>query len=119
MNQKQYDGPPSFFVNAKRVSTGTDSKGRTQTKLTFGTYTTKEGEVNTCDELIDILNQYRGKQVNLDVRIEKQEGGYDRAFVRVTEMIPKSQGGAKFTPKTNSRQSKIQEQANKFRNGVE
>jgi hypothetical protein len=120
MNQKKsYDGPPSHFVNAKRVSTQTDKNGREYTKLTFGIYETKSGQVNTLDELLDVLEQYRGRQVNIEVRTESQDNGYDRAYVRVTEMIPKNSGQAKFTPKTSSKQANIRQQASKFANGVE
>lgn len=96
-NNGQYD-TPATFVNVKRVRQAQDSKGREQLVLTFGLTKGRNGEeINTADALIDALEQYRGKQVNLDVRIEEKDSGNGRtfpsAFVRVVEMIPKGQGG--------------------------
>lgn len=91
---RQYDGPHSTFVSVKRVKEGEDAKGRRQTVVTIGL--DKEGN-NHLDTLIDTLTALRGKQVNLDIRVEDKDAGNGRsfpsAFLRVTEMIPKDAGG--------------------------
>lgn len=109
-NKTTYD-LPATFVNVKRVKVDKDSKGRDQVKLTFGLqedFKTKQ-EINTCDQLIEALLPYKGKQVNLDVRIGEAESNgrkFPTAFVRVVEMIPNSaQTTTVYTPKT----SKIDE----------
>lgn len=105
---KTYD-LPATFVNVKRVKSGEkDSKGRDVVKLTFGTGEDRQGNAtNGCDQLIAALEQYRGKQVNLDIRIGEAEANgrkFPTAFVRVVEMIPKddARSGAvrtEFVPK--------------------
>lgn len=99
MSQPQkYDGPPSTFVNLKRVKQGEDSKGRETVTATFGLTTTKDGvEVNTLDNLIEALTALQGKQANITIHMEEKEAGGGRSFLsgfaRVTEMVPKSAGG--------------------------
>lgn len=124
-NQKQYDGPPSTFVNVKRVKRGEDSKQRETLTVTFGLTKDKEGnEVNTLDNLIEALTALQGRQANITIHMEEKDGGNGRsflsAFARVTEMIPRAEGGgpsggAKFTPKTNNRQADVQQRAASIR----
>lgn len=102
----QYDGPPSTFVNAKRVKEGEDSKGRRTTQMTFGLKNNRDGvEVNTADDLRNALNALEGKQVNITFHVEDVDAGNGRTFAggfaRVTEMIPKDQqqGRTAFVPK--------------------
>lgn len=120
MQTKQYDGPPSTFVNVKRVKQETDDKGRDKVVLTFGTYTDKNDvERNSLNELIDALLVLQGKQANLDVRIEMREAQsgakYPSAFVRVTEMIPRAQGQTQFVAKgSTSRTTDVKARAAKI-----
>ncbi len=122
MQNKQYDGPPSTFVNVKRVKAGEqDDKGREKTVLTFGLQTDRNGnEVNTCDQLIEALEQYRGKQVNIDIRVGEAESAQGRkfptAFVRIYEMIPKDAqaGRVAFVPKKPSRTDDVKARAAKI-----
>lgn len=99
--QKTYDGPPSTFVNVKRVKTGEDSKGRNTLTATFGLTKGRDGaEVNTLDTLIDALTALRGKQANITIHMEEKEvegtgRSFLSAFARVTEMIPRDAGGGK------------------------
>ena len=124
-NKQTYD-LPATFVNVKRVKEDTDSKGRKVVKLTFGLQNDfKTGqEVNTCDALIEALLPYRGKQVNLDVRIGEAESNgrkFPTAFVRVVEMIPKdAQTTTTYTPKTSkadATKARSEEIRNKFKQG--
>lgn len=104
---KQYDGPPSTFVNTKRVRLGEDSKGRQTTTVTFGLTKNRDGvEINSADSLREALNALEGKQVNLTIHVEEKVSDQGRkfpsAFVRVTEMIPKDAGGGgrtQYVPK--------------------
>ena len=106
-NNTKYDGPPSTFVNVKRVKEGQDSKGRNTLTVTFGTKTDKNGvEVNTLDQLIDALTALRGKQANITLHLEDVQTDrgttFKTAFARVTEMIPRGATGggkAQFVPK--------------------
>lgn len=105
---KPYDGPPSTFVNVKRVKIGEqDSKGREKYAFTLGLTNDQSGtEINTCDQLINALLPLQGKQVNLVFHVGEAQSADGRsfptAFLRVTEMIPKSAGGGqtRFVPKT-------------------
>lgn len=122
--QTTYD-QPATFVNVKRVKVDKDSKGRDQVKLTFGLQNNREGqEVNTCDELIEALLPYRGKQVNLDVRIGEAESNgrkFPTAFVRVVEMIPKdAQTKTAYAPKeskTAATKARSEEIRSRFQKG--
>jgi hypothetical protein len=122
MQTKQYDGPPSTFVNVKRVKQETDDKGRERTQITLGTYTDSRTGVerNSLNELIEALLVLQDKQVNLDIRVEMKESSDGRkfpsAFLRVTEMIPKNAGGGKtaFVPKTQGRASDVKARAAKI-----
>lgn len=106
--KKAYDGPPSTFVNVKRVKTGEDSKGRDTVTVTFGLTKGKDDvEVNTLDALIDALLPLQGKQANLTIHMQEVQSNDGRtflsAFARVTEMIPRGAGGGgktQFVPKT-------------------
>ncbi len=112
---KVYDKPMTF-VNAKRVRTGDKTaKGANKTTVTFGLVNDfKTGaEVNTADQLITALEQYRGKQVNLMIFVEDKEHDgrkFQSAYVGVTEMIPKdqTQGKATFVPKNQTTAAKIE-----------
>lgn len=126
-NQQQYD-LPATFVNVKRVKVDKDSKGRDQVKLTFGLTKDKNGqEVNSADQLIEALEQYRGKQVNFDIRIGEAESGgrtFPTAFVRIVEMIPKDAQapGTKTAwvpkaPKADTTKAKNEEIRNRFNKG--
>lgn len=117
--QKQYDGPPSTFVNLKRVKLGEkDSKGKDKYAFTFGTTTDRDGNtINTADQLIAALIPYQGKQVNLCFHVGEVESAQGRTFpsgyVRVTEMIPKdvaAGGKTAFVPKQ-SRADALKEKA--------
>lgn len=108
MSENKYQGPPATFVNVKRVRQEKDTKGRDKVKLTFGTYTDRNGtERNSLDELISALLELKAEgksgQANLDIRIEEKtsERGskFPSAFVMVTEMIPKEAGQVRFVPK--------------------
>lgn len=96
--QRQYDKPMTF-VKTKRVRTGdVTAKGAEKTVLTFGLVKNfKTGaEENTLDILLEALEQYRGKQVNLTVFLEQKEKDgrtFPSAYIGITEMIPKSEGG--------------------------
>jgi hypothetical protein len=90
------------LVNVKRVRRA-EGKGKAgnqeQLVLTFGTG--KEGE-DGLESLLNALEQYRGRQVNFDIRITQQKGKtgtFDSAFVIVKEMIPKAEGTTTFVPK--------------------
>lgn len=119
---KQYDGPPSKFVNVKRVKQGEDSKGRETLTVTFGLTKTQDGvEVNTLNTLIDALTELQGKQANITIHMEEKQTDNGRsflsAFARVTEMIPKSQGTTTYVPKAQgpSRTEAIKDNAEKIR----
>lgn len=125
MSNQQYD-TPATFVNVKRVLQGKDAKDRDQVKLTFGLTRDREGnEINTCDQLIEALEQYRGKQVNFDIRIGEAESNgrkFPTAFVRIVEMIPKDGPATKtvYVPKASKAEatkSKSEEIRNKFNKG--
>ncbi len=118
--QQQYD-TPATFVNVKRVRKELDTKKREQVVFTFGLGKDKQGnEVNGADQLIAALEQYRGKQVNLDFRIEEKTSEQGRtfpsAFCRIVEMIPKDQqqGKATYVPKNQSKAQNLQDKANKL-----
>lgn len=120
---QQYD-KPATFVNVKRVRQDKDSKGREQTVLTFGLTKNKDGEeINTCDDLIAALLPYKGKQVNLDVRMEEKTSAQGRkfpsAFVRVVEMIPKEQGTVGFVAKTQTKSETLKATAAKIQQDFE
>ena len=107
MSQNQQYSQPATFVGTKRVRVGEkDSKGRDKTTLTFGIQSRDGQEINTLDQLIEALLPLRGKQANLTVYIEEKQTQNGRtfpsAFVRVTEMIPREQGGGRtqFVPKS-------------------
>jgi hypothetical protein len=96
-------------VNVKRVKQEKDAKNRDKVKLTFGTYTDKNGtERNSLQELINALLELTGEgksgQANLDIRIEMKTSDrgsqFPSAFVMVTEMVPKATGETRFVPKT-------------------
>ncbi len=116
--QKVYDKPMTF-VNAKRIRTGDKTaKGANKTTVTFGLVNDfKTGvEVNTADQLIAALEQYRGKQVNIMLFVEDKEHDgrkFQSAYVGVTEMIPKDQqpGKATFVPKSSQTAAKIEAKA--------
>lgn len=128
MNQEQTNQVPSTLIPVKRVrtETGKGKKGdQEQIVLTFGL--NKEGG-NDLDTLIDTLQEYRGKQINFDVRISEKtsERGtkFPSAFVLVKEMIPRNDdaGGVQRTTtftKKPSRQDKIKAEAKKFEKGIE
>lgn len=120
MNQQgngQGQGQPGTIINVKRVRKGTDSKEREKVVLTFGT--DKDGR-NGLDALLNALEQHRGKQVNFDIRLGKQQtergAAFDTAFVIVKEMIPLDQKPATYVSKgkgsstTAAKAQKIQEQ---------
>lgn len=117
---KQYD-TPATFVNVKRVRQETDSKGREQTVLTFGLVKDKAGnDVNSADALIAALEPLRGKQVNLDIRIEEKTSQNGRkfpsAFVRVVEMIPKDAGTTtEYVSKPNTRKETVAQKSSAIR----
>jgi hypothetical protein len=94
-NENQNNGT---IVGTKRVRREKDTKKRDKVVLTFGL--DKEGR-NSADALISAVSALKGKQINLDIRIEEKttESGkkYDAAFVLVKEMIPKDQGGGQTT----------------------
>lgn len=115
--QQQYN-TPATFVNVKRVRTGEqDSKGRDKTVLTFGLGKDPQGnEVNGLDSLISALLPYQGKQVNFAIHVEEkttpQGRTFPSAFVKITEMIPKDQGGGPqgktvYAPKAQSRSEAV------------
>lgn len=126
--QKTYDGPPSTFVNVKRVKEGQDSKGRDTLTVTFGLTTDQSGaEINTLDALIDALTTLQGKQANITIHLEDKQSSDGRtfksAFARVTEMIPRGAPGgmpskAQYVPKaaSASRTEAVKAQAAKIRN---
>ena len=101
---KVYD-VPATFVNVKRVKLEQDDKKRDKMVFTFGLGEDKNGNpTNGCDQLIEALQQYKGKQVNLDFRVEEKEykgKKFPSAFVRIVEMIPKDQQASQtaFVPK--------------------
>ncbi len=110
---------PATFVNVKRVRTEIDKKNRQQTVFTFGLGTDKQGNpTNGLDQLIDALTPYRGKQINLDFRVEEKEVNgrkFPSAFVRVVEMIPKDQQTTTtYVPKTSSKAEQVKAQAAKL-----
>lgn len=121
-NDKKYDGPPSTFVNLKRIKVGEkDGAGRDKYSFVFGLTKDQQGnEVNTCDQLIHALTALQGKQVNLTFHVGEAQSPDGRTFptgfARVTEMIPKDQlrGQTQFVPKTSSRIDKVKEQAAKL-----
>ena len=124
MNQgTQENQVPSTLINVKRVRTET-GKGKNQDQeavvLTFGL--DQEGN-NGLDTLIDTLEQYRGKQVNFDIRLtdktSKTGQSFKSAFVIVKEMIPRGSGGGQTYTKKPGRQEKIKADAAKFKNGIE
>lgn len=121
--EKQYDKPMTF-VNAKRVRTGDTTKsGAEKTVVTFGlvkNYKTGEEE-NSLDQLIAALEQYRGKQVNLNIFIQDKEDSntgrtFQSCYVGVTEMIPKYQAQAKtaFVPKANAKAAALKAKTDKL-----
>lgn len=125
--QKQYDKPMTF-VNTKRVRVGDKTaKGADKTTLTFGlTKDFKTGaEVNTLDMLIDALLPYQGRQVNLTVFQEEKESNgrkFPTAYVGITEMIPKDEGGGPqgggrggFVPKVQNKTADIKARAEAIR----
>ena len=118
MQQKQYDGPPSTFVNVKRIKQGKDDKGRDKLVLTVGL--NRDGR-NDLDTLIDALTALRGKQANLDIRVSETQGADGRtfptAFIRVVDMVPKSEGAGKttFVPKNQARANNVKASAQKIR----
>lgn len=118
--QKIYD-TPATFVNVKRVRTEKDTKGRDQYVFTFGLGNDKQGnQINGLDQLIAALETYRGKQVNLDFRVEEKtaESGrtFPSAFCRIVEMIPKDQQTTKatFVPKNQTKTQALQAKAAKL-----
>lgn len=118
MSNPQYDGPPSTFVNVKRVKQEKDTKGRDKVQITLGTYTDKAGvERNSLNELIDVLLTLQGKQANFDIRIEMKESSsgakFPSAFLRVAEMVPRGAGSVQFTPKA-SRSDDVKARAAKI-----
>ncbi len=124
--KKQYDKPMTF-VNAKRIRTGDKTtKGADKTTVTFGLmndFKTNQ-EVNTADQLIAALEQYRGKQINLVIYVQDKEHEgrkFQSAFVGVTEMIPKDQqqGKTAFVPKNQSRSNDIKAKADSIRTQFE
>jgi hypothetical protein len=120
---KQYDGPPSTFVNVKRVKKGEDSKGRETLTVCFGLTKSKDGnEVNTLPDLVSALGilAAEGKQANITIHMEEKQSAdgyaFTSAFARVTEMIPKGQGGGagrtQFVPKASKGQTAAASAAN-------
>lgn len=112
----------------KRVRRATDSKGREQLVLTFGLGTDREGNaINGADNLIEALQEYRGKQINFDVRLEKKVGArgteFDTGFVVVKEMIPKDDprntpAKTKFVPKGQARTEELKNNAERVRASI-
>lgn len=104
---------------------GQDSKGRATLTATFGLKADQNGvEVNTLDDLIAALEPLRGKQANITFHIEEQESQgrkFLTGFARVTEMIPRDQGGgpqggqSRFTPKNQQRNTNVKATAQKIR----
>lgn len=123
---KQYDGPPSTFVNLKRVKQGEDSKGRQTVTATFGLTKDKDGnEVNTLLPLAEAINDLasQGKQANLTIHFEEKDGGQGRTFLsgfaRITEMVPRGANGGgagktAYVPK----KSAVAERTNQIRNNL-
>lgn len=112
----------------KRVRRATDAKGREQLVLTFGLGTDREGnEINGADNLIAALQEYKGKQINFDVRLEKKVGArgteFDTGFVVVKEMIPKDDPRSvppktKFVPKGQARTAELKTNAERVRASI-
>lgn len=105
-------------MNVKRVRRGTDKSEREVLALTFGI--DKQTGANGADALIEALEAYRGKQVNLDIRLSEKETKtgqkFDSAFVIVKEMIPKGQATTStFTPKNKDRAAAAKASADRAR----
>lgn len=108
------------LVNVKRVRRDTDKGGRDKLVLTFGT--DKEGKDGLV-QLIDALEQYRGKQVNFDIRVQEKQASngstFDSAFVIIKEMIPKDQAQTTYVPKNTARATTVKASADKIRKQFE
>jgi hypothetical protein len=119
MSEYQKNGT---IVNVKRVRKGQDHAGREKLVLTFGL--DSEGN-NGLEALIAALQEYAGKQVNFDIRVEektsKSGSKFDAAFVKITEMIPRDQAGAQttFVPKGTARANAAKANAEKVKRAIE
>lgn len=88
------------LLNVKRVTEETNQgKKQDQDKHLFCIGENSDGS-NEFDKLLEVLQQYKGKQVNFDFRVtdkEHQGRKYRGAFLIVKEMVPKAQQPNKKT----------------------
>lgn len=94
------------IINVKRVTEAQNTKQKNdkefvEDKLMFCIGENRDGS-NELDKFIDVISQYKGKQVNLDFRIkddEYQGRKYRASYLIVKEMVPSGTGKGFSKPK--------------------